>query len=52
MRISVYNGKPMVDIREMYEKDGEEKPGKKGISLVLEQWTTLKKGLPVLNSAI
>ena len=36
----------------MYEEDGEELPGRKGISLTREQWTDLKGGLDVLNSAM
>lgn len=30
-------GVKMIDIREFYDKDGEEKPGKKGIALTIEQ---------------
>ena len=43
-RIAVrkYKGHSLIDIREMYEKDGEEKPGKKGISLNLTQFNTIK----------
>lgn len=42
-RISVreFKGKTFVDIREFYLKDGEMKPGKKGISLQPGQWHKL-----------
>lgn len=32
-----FKGIPLLDIREYYGEEGQEKPGKKGISLTLEQ---------------
>ncbi|DBA81025.1 TPA: hypothetical protein ACH3X2_007230 [Trebouxia sp. C0005] len=50
--ISVFKGKPMVNIREFYEQDGEQKPGSKGISLPPEQWHKLVAGFGQLDAAL
>ncbi len=42
----------MVNIREYYEKDGEQKPGSKGIAMPPEQWHKLAAGLGVLDAAL
>ena len=39
--VRMYKGHILIDIREIYQKDGEKKPGKKGISLNLEQYNTI-----------
>ncbi|KAK0485979.1 transcriptional Coactivator p15-domain-containing protein [Armillaria novae-zelandiae] len=44
-----FKGMPLLDVREFYGQSGEEKPGKKGISLSLEQWNTLKKGVDTID---
>ncbi|KAG7098568.1 hypothetical protein E1B28_000501 [Marasmius oreades] len=44
-----FKGKPLIDIREFYGNDGDEKPGKKGISLTEDQWEMLKKSVPVID---
>ena len=41
--VSQFKGKTYVNLREFYEKDGEWLPTKKGITLDLQQWSTLKK---------
>ncbi|KAF5354778.1 hypothetical protein D9756_005296 [Leucocoprinus leucothites] len=40
---------PLLDIREFYGAGSEEKPGKKGISLTLEQWQVLKANVDAID---
>ncbi|KAI6157745.1 transcriptional Coactivator p15-domain-containing protein [Pisolithus tinctorius] len=50
--VRVFKGKVLVDIREYFGPDDDEKPGKKGISLSPEQWDVLKGNIGVLDSFI
>ncbi|KAJ5660272.1 hypothetical protein N7507_006723 [Penicillium longicatenatum] len=50
--VSSFRGKPMVSVREYYEKDGQELPGKKGISMPIAQFAALVKILPNIEEAL
>ncbi|KAI6046228.1 transcriptional Coactivator p15-domain-containing protein [Pisolithus marmoratus] len=50
--VRTFKGKVLVDIREYFGPDDDEKPGRKGISLSPEQWDVLKDSIAVLDSFI
>ncbi|MBA7492567.1 hypothetical protein ES702_03117 [subsurface metagenome] len=50
--LSDFRGKKMVGIREYYEKDGQMLPGKKGISMTLEQYGVLVSLLPGIEGEL
>ncbi|XP_077231793.1 RNA polymerase II transcriptional coactivator KIWI-like [Tasmannia lanceolata] len=47
-----WQGKVMVDIREFYTKDGREMPGKKGISLSMDQWNIIRDHVAEIDKAV
>ncbi|KAM7509084.1 hypothetical protein LguiA_019537 [Lonicera macranthoides] len=53
-RVSVRNwqGKVVIDIREFYVKDGKQMPGKKGISLTMDQWNVLREHVDEIDKAV
>ncbi|KAI1609194.1 transcriptional Coactivator p15-domain-containing protein [Exophiala viscosa] len=50
--ISDFKGKALVNIREYYQKDDEWLPGKKGISLTIEQYSVLIGVMPRLEDLL
>ncbi|KAL6921990.1 hypothetical protein ACHAPO_002751 [Fusarium lateritium] len=50
--VSEFSNKTFVNIREYYEKDGKALPGKKGISLSIEQYNAFLKAVPRINAAL
>lgn len=52
VKLREFKGKYYVDIREFYNADGDLKPGKKGISLSLEQWHKLTDLVSDVDDAI
>ncbi|VFR00983.1 unnamed protein product [Cuscuta campestris] len=50
--VRIWQGKPVLDIREFYVKDGKQMPGKKGISLPMEQWHVLREHAEEIDQAL
>jgi len=47
-----FRGKTYVDIREFYEKDGKDLPGKKGIALSAGDWSLVKDLVENIDDAL
>ncbi|KGO65021.1 ssDNA-binding transcriptional regulator [Penicillium italicum] len=50
--ISSFRGKTQVNVREYYEKDGQVLPGKKGISMPVDQFAAIVSILPEIEQAL
>ncbi|KAH9058799.1 transcriptional Coactivator p15-domain-containing protein [Lactarius vividus] len=47
-----FKGSTLIDIREYYGSEGDEKPGKKGIALSVEQWKSLMQASSAIDSLL
>jgi hypothetical protein len=53
IEVTRFRGKTLISIREYYkDHSGELKPGKKGISLSVSQWTTIIENAEKINDII
>ncbi|KAH9510527.1 Ssb-c31ap [Dermatophagoides farinae] len=53
LTVSDFKNKVRVDIREYYRnKDGKRKPGKKGISLSMEEWKKIVSNMDMIKKMI
>ncbi|OXA61719.1 RNA polymerase II transcriptional coactivator [Folsomia candida] len=51
-KVRQFKGQIYVDIREYYGDDSDLKPGKKGISLAVDQWRKLKAAISEIDDAV
>ncbi len=50
--ISHFRNNTLINIREYYDSAGQMRPGKKGISLSLDQYKALIRAIPDINAAL
>ncbi|TVY33659.1 putative RNA polymerase II transcriptional coactivator [Lachnellula occidentalis] len=52
VEISEFKGSKLVNIREFYQKDDEYLPGRKGISLSIDQYKAFVNAIPAINASL